>query len=69
MSDNISFALAAGYNICKYTPSPVKDVLPYLLRRAENTSMAVRPYELSLIKAGIAVICGFSKLNKSPFIC
>lgn len=55
MSDNISFALAReGYNICKYIPyAPVKDVLPYLLRRAEeNTSMAGQTgRELSLIKA------------------
>lgn len=55
MSDNISYALAReGFNICKYIPyAPVKDVLPYLLRRAEeNTSMAGQTgRELSLIKA------------------
>jgi len=43
MSDNISFNLAhEGYNVTKYVPyAPVRDVLPYLLRRAEeNTSVA-----------------------------
>ncbi|MBL7951828.1 MAG: proline dehydrogenase family protein [Flavobacteriales bacterium] len=41
MSDNISFNMAAaGYNVAKYVPyGPVREVLPYLIRRAnENTS-------------------------------
>lgn len=43
MSDNISYNLAkAGYNVAKYVPyGPVKAVMPYLFRRAEeNTSIA-----------------------------
>ncbi len=43
MSDHISYNLAnASYNVAKYVPyGPVKEVLPYLIRRAEeNTSVA-----------------------------
>lgn len=43
MSDNLSFNLAhAGYNVAKYVPyGPIKAVMPYLFRRAqENTSIA-----------------------------
>ena len=54
MSDNISFNLAAhGYNVAKYLPfGPVKDVMPYLIRRAEeNTSVAGQTSrELKLLK-------------------
>ena len=55
MSDHISFNLAgAGYNVAKYVPyGPVKHVLPYLTRRAEeNTSVKGKTgRELSLILA------------------
>lgn len=55
MSDNISFNLAhEGFNVTKYVPyAPVRDVLPYLLRRAEeNTSVAGQTCrELSMLKS------------------
>ena len=43
MSDHISYNLSVAiYNVSKYVPyGPVKDVMPYLIRRAEeNTSIA-----------------------------
>ncbi|MEZ0371545.1 MAG: proline dehydrogenase family protein [Candidatus Sericytochromatia bacterium] len=43
MSDHISYNLArAGYNVAKYVPyAPIRDLVPYLMRRAEeNTSVA-----------------------------
>jgi proline dehydrogenase len=53
MSDHISFNLSnAGFKVAKYVPfGPVKEVMPYLLRRAdENTSVAGQTgRELSLI--------------------
>ena len=55
MSDNISYNLATyDYNVAKYLPfGPVRDVMPYLIRRAEeNTSVAGQTNrELELIKA------------------
>ncbi len=58
MSDNISFNLAReGYNVVKYVPyGPVKHVMPYLFRRAEeNTSVAGQSSrELTLIRTEIS---------------
>jgi proline dehydrogenase len=56
MSDNISFNLAKeGYNASKYMPyGPVKDVIPYLIRRAqENTPAGQMGRELKLLKMEI----------------
>jgi proline dehydrogenase len=54
MSDNLSYVLAKhGYNVSKYVPyGPVRDTLPYLIRRAEeNTSTAGQvSRELVMIK-------------------
>ena len=57
MSDNITFNLAkAGCNVSKYLPfGPIKDVVPYLMRRAqENTSIGGQTgRELALISKEI----------------
>jgi proline dehydrogenase len=54
MSDHISYNLSKeGFNVAKYVPyGPVKEVVPYLIRRAEeNTSVKGQTgRELSLIK-------------------
>lgn len=54
MSDNISYNLSnLDFNVAKYLPyGPVRDVMPYLIRRAEeNTSVAGQTSrELNIIK-------------------
>ncbi len=54
MSDNLSYPLAKyGYNVSKYLPyGPVKDTIPYLIRRADENSAVSGQVsrELELIK-------------------
>ncbi len=58
MRDNISFNLGkAGYNIAKYLPyGPIKEVMPYLVRRAEeNSSMGSQAkQEIDMLKQEIS---------------
>ena len=58
MSDHITYNLALeGYNVSKYIPfGPIKEMIPYLIRRAEENS-SVRGQtsrELNSIKKELA---------------
>lgn len=57
MSDYITFNIAkAGYNVAKYVPyGPIRDVVPYLIRRAQENSSVTGEMsrELSLIKSEV----------------
>ena len=57
MSDNLSYVLAKNnYHVSKYVPyGPVKDAIPYLIRRAQENSSVTGQVsrELDLIKKGI----------------
>jgi proline dehydrogenase len=73
MSDNITFNLAkAGYSVSKYLPfGPIRDVIPYLMRRAqENSSInGQTSRELLLIKSELrrrTKLAKVAKSNKTP---
>ena len=75
MSDNITFNLAkAGYSVSKYLPfGPIRDVIPYLMRRAqENSSMnGQTSRELLLIKSELnrrAKVTKAAKAKKSSLV-
>lgn len=69
MSDHLSYNLARlGYRVVKYVPyAPVKDIVPYLIRRAEeNTSVAGQvSRELDLIAREIRRRRNLEKIKKS----
>jgi len=69
MSDNITFNLAkAGYSVSKYLPfGPIRDVIPYLMRRAqENSSMnGQTSREVILIRSELRRRAKVAKLAKS----
>ena len=54
MSDNISYNLSNGFTVAKYVPyGPVKDLIPYLIRRAEeNTSIATNGTRINQYNKG-----------------
>ena len=58
MSDPISFNLAsAGYNVAKYVPyGPIRETIPYLIRRAEENSATAgqSSRELELIRKEVS---------------
>jgi proline dehydrogenase len=58
MGDHITFNMAThGYNVSKYLPfGPIKEVIPYLMRRAEENSSVngQTNKELVMIKAELA---------------
>ncbi len=69
MSDNITFNLAkAGYSVSKYLPfGPIRDVIPYLMRRAqENSSInGQTSRELLLIKSELKRRARLAKAAKA----
>ncbi len=52
MSDNITFYLSHfNYNVAKYVPyGPVKEALPYLIRRAEENSSITKQTNREILR-------------------